>query len=163
MSVEFCTPYFYNTHLQCLLQYIPQLIDNLVQIVQDYCVIKAVVGMHVDSLDTSEMWLEAEILSTDLDERAYIHYIGYSPRYDKWIHLQLEAHRLALVSTFTPWDEASCLLRPELRLSAPSDENKARRIARFVATGWHEQDVVNVYEHLGWYTEPHVILTYLLP
>jgi len=162
MSVEFCTSYYYNTHLQCLLQFIPQLIGDLVQIVQDYCVVRTVVGMRVDSMDTLDMWLEAEILSTDLDERAYIHYIGYSTSYAKWIHLQSDRHRLALVHTFSPWDEASCLLRPELRLSAPSDENKARRIARFVARGWHEKNVVNVYAHLGWYTAPNIILTYLL-
>src|SRR5665648_1140629 len=87
-EVEFNTRYQYNKHLQNLLQSLPQLIGDLVQIVQQYLVVEVLMGTHLDSLDTTGMWLEAEVVKVNVDS-VYIHYIGYSPRWDEWIHFCL--------------------------------------------------------------------------
>ena len=156
---EFRTSQQYNKHLHCLAQSLPAMITDLVQIIQEYCVVKVIRGMHLDCSDTLGMWLEAQVVSVGVD-CVYIHYIGYSTDWDEWIHLQ--SHRLLLVHTFSPEDEAACLSHPDLRVSNLAKENKARRIARFVAKNWRENDVILAYEKLGWYSKPFQIHHHLL-
>ena len=104
--------------------------------------------------------MEVEVVKVNVDS-VYIHYIGYSPRWDEWIHLKSKSVRLALVHTFSPSDEAAGILHAELQLFQPTDEDKARRITRFVANGWNEKDVTTAYEKLGWYRKPCEIDHYL--
>ena len=158
MAVEFRTKLQYDNHLKCLLLSLPHMIPDLVQIVQQYSILEIVVGMHLDCLDTEQIWLEAEILDVS-GNSAYIGYIGYT-RWDEWIDLDSETNqsRLAVVHTFTPTDEAACRLNPELQLSQPTAENKACRIVRLVERGWREKDVIALYEKVGWYRTPFQIL-----
>src|SRR5665648_1024769 len=109
--VEFRTRCQYNKHLQRLLESLPQMIPDLVHIVQDYCILEIVAGMHLDFLDTEKMWLEAGVVEVHM-HCAFIHYIGYSARWNEWVDLdsQSQRSRLVLVHTFTPADEATCLL-----------------------------------------------------
>jgi hypothetical protein len=44
------------------------------------------VGEHVDCLDTVSKWCNAEIASVD-NGSVYIHYTGFSTKYDEWIDL----------------------------------------------------------------------------
>jgi len=159
-AVEFNTRYQYNKHLQNLLQSLPQLIGDLVQIVQQYLVVEVLMGTHLDSLDTTGMWLEAEVVKVNVDS-VYIHYIGYATGWDEWIHLKSKNVRLALVHSFSPSDEAAAVLHADLQLFKPTDENKARRITRFVTKGWSEKDIAAAYEKLGWYRKPCEIDNYL--
>jgi hypothetical protein len=43
-------------------------------------------GEHVDCLDTVNKWCNAEIASVD-NGSVYIHYTGFSTKYDEWINL----------------------------------------------------------------------------
>lgn len=163
MDVDFRTKYQYEEHQKFLTQSIPQILSDLVQIIQQYCVMEIVVGMHLDCLDSIQMWLEGQVLQVDGLNRAYIHYVGYHSKYDEWIYFKPpENNRLTLLHMFTPTDEATGLLSSALQVSEPTDENKTRRIARFVSRGWNEPAVVEVYKKFGWQLNPSIINQALL-
>jgi hypothetical protein len=55
--------------------------------VESYC--PFYVGEHVDCLDTVNKWCNAEIIKTDVaQKRVFVHYTGFSPKYDEWMDYQ---------------------------------------------------------------------------
>ena len=123
------------------------------------------VGARLDCLDTMNVWIEAEVLDIiQSSQGVYIRYCGWSSTWNEWI--DIHSTRFAPLYSFSPSDEVAGFATFLYPKKEPSEENKQRRISRFIKNPYNDYDfsfesVVHAYEQCGWYSRPNNIRDFL--
>jgi len=125
-------------------------------------------GTRLDCLDTFGMWFESEVLHL-YNREIYVSYIGWSSKWNEWIHTVTQSARLAPLYSQSPSDEAGVFSTDgdlDTIGKQPSEENKRRRIMRFVKNPYNKNDcseavVLEAYNALGWYIKPTRIAEFI--
>lgn len=155
----------FHLHKQVIATGCSGLFQDLLNIIYQYGGLDFImVGTRLDCLDTFGIWFEAEVMDVQ-KQLIYIQYIGWAERWNEWIDTVIKRARLAPLYSFSPSDEASVGYCDRV-VEEPSEQNKRRRIMRFVKNPFNKYDydeqlVQLAHKVVGWYSRPSHILDFL--